>query len=47
LDELHQLRTGGELFIALDALAHLALLKVFMTATPFVEGPKVSVPMSA
>jgi hypothetical protein len=41
-NKVHLLRTGGTQFFSADALSELGLLKVGMSATPFVEGPKVS-----
>ncbi|KAF8157554.1 P-loop containing nucleoside triphosphate hydrolase protein [Mycena galopus ATCC 62051] len=40
IDEAHQLRTGGAAWRSIDGIALLALLKLFMTATPLIEGPR-------
>lgn len=43
-DEIQDCRTGNSLWRGADAMANLALVKIFCSATPYVEGPKVSSP---
>ncbi|KAJ6525337.1 hypothetical protein B0H19DRAFT_1084882 [Mycena capillaripes] len=40
VDEAQACRTGNSLWRGIDAIANLALVKVFASGTPYVEGPK-------
>lgn len=40
-DEVHEARTGQKLWQSMDLACNVAMVKVFATATPYVEGPRV------